>query len=366
MTAALSYIIIGFLIMQALVALSNIIFSSRLPRRINLTGSEPLVSVMIPARNEEDNIHNILQDLLNQPYLAVEILVFDDNSDDNTAAIVSDFSKNDTRVRLLQSDDLPEGWFGKNWACSSMAASASGEYLFFVDADARLTGDFIRRSLAFAEQKKVSFFSIFPLQVMRTSGELSVVPLMNYILLSLLPLVLVGKLPFSSLAAANGQYMFFRRDAYFRHLPHQRFRNSLVEDILIARYMKKQGERIACLTGDESVRCRMYKGYHDAIYGFAKNVAQFFGGSLIAALLFWIAGTAGCAVVGAGLGSAGLLTWFVLTILVRIAVSVASSQNFFLNVIYLIPQQLSLALIIIKAIVLRFKPGYIWKGRNLS
>src|SRR5690606_28081384 len=134
---------------------------------------------------------------------------------------------------------LPKGWLGKNNACHNLAQHAKGKYLLFLDADVRVGDSIIKNTVSFTKKHKLGLLSIFPMQIMETLGEQSTVPNMNYILLSLLPLLLVRNTNFSSLAAANGQFMHFHAEIYPQTLPHQRMKNSKVEDIKIARFYKK-------------------------------------------------------------------------------------------------------------------------------
>ena len=118
------------------VALTNLMVERNLPESEN--SSEELVSVLIPARNEENNIGNILTDLINQDHRNIEVIVFNDQSEDRTAEIVREFARIDNRIRLIESDGLPEGWLGKNYACHKLSQSATGKYLLFLDADVRV------------------------------------------------------------------------------------------------------------------------------------------------------------------------------------------------------------------------------------
>lgn len=359
-----AYIVLVFTIMQMLIALSNLILETNLPRKGALSG--PLVSVLIPARNEEKNIGHLLDDLLKQDYRNIEIIVFNDQSDDKTAEIVKGFSEQDSRITLVNSTGLPDGWLGKNFACHCLSQKASGKYLLFLDADVRISDNITGRALEFAEKNKLSLISLFPLQKIITFGERITVPNMNYILVTLLPLVLVRKLWFPSLAAANGQFMFFTEKEYRRIMPHEKMKKEKVEDILIARYYKKTGLKVACLLGDEATTCRMYNGFSDAVRGFSKNVTEFFGGSFMTALLFWIVTTFGFVAVYLFLPVRIFILYMAVYLLTRIFVSAASRQNAILNVIFVIPLQVSLGIFIFAAFLNKHFRKFQWKGRNID
>ena len=129
----LAYIVLTFTGIQLIVALVNLLSETIIPPASGV--SKKLVSVLIPARNEEKNIGLMLDDLLSQDYGNLEIIVFNDQSDDSTDKIVTEYTISDRRVRLINSPGLPQGWLGKNFACYSMATEATGSFFLFLDAD---------------------------------------------------------------------------------------------------------------------------------------------------------------------------------------------------------------------------------------
>lgn len=359
-----AYIIFSFGVLRLLVSFINLVFREK-PVKGILTVN-PLVSVLIPARNEESNIGNILDDLAFQKYENVEILVYDDMSDDGTAEIVMKHIEKDKRIRLIKSGGLPDGWTGKNYACHSLAQEAKGEWLLFIDADVRISGEIISGMISFAVKHKLALISIFPKQIMITTGEKISVPVMNYILLSLLPLVFVRKvMRFPSLSAANGQFMFYNSEIYRMVSPHRTLRNQRVEDIAGARMLKRMRFRIACLTGDDSVKCRMYPNFREAVAGFSKNIIAYFGNSFIAAVLFWIVTAFGFVPVLLYLDMWLAILYIGMGLMIRIFVSAASEQNIVRNLVFAIPQQLAAGYFILKAFVSSLKGNYVWKGRRV-
>ncbi len=360
----LAWFILIFTLVQFLVAAANLIFSQRFPK-INQKTNQ-LVSVLIPARNEEKNIKNLLTGLQIQDYKNIEIVVFNDQSTDNTANIVKGFAEIDKRIKLIDSNGLPDGWLGKNHACFSLAKQANGNYILFLDADVKIGNHIIQQTILFSEKHKLGLLSIFPMQIMKTLGEETTVPIMNFILLALLPLVLVRKTNFSSLAAANGQFMLFQSDIYRNIQPHEKMKNSKVEDIEIARYYKQNKIKVACLLGNSSITCRMYSGFSEAVYGFSKNIIQFFGGSFFTAVLFWLVTGFGFIAILFSFSTYIFLLYISGIILTRIFISIVSKQSVFRNLILAVPQQIIMGIIIIQAIVNTYKKQYSWKGRNIS
>ena len=359
----IAYFVLAFTSLQLLVSIANLLFRERLRNR--KIKDNPLVSVLIPARNEEGNIGNILRDLQLQDYKNIEIIIFNDQSDDKTAQIVLQFAKSDKRIKLINSEGLPQGWLGKNFACHKLSQYAKGDFLLFIDADVRVSGGIITNSLAFIERHRLALISIFPRQIISTFGEKITVPNMNYILLSLLPLVLVRKLPFPSMAAANGQFMMFNSKLYKSIYPHELMKGNKVEDIETARFFKKKKIHIACLTGDKTIMCRMYPGFSEAINGFSKNVTAFFGNSLLLSLLFWITTTIGFIPVLSAMPAIVFTIYISAYLTTRIFISVTSEQNLFWNLLLFIPQQISCGLFVYKAFTNRIFKDYQWKGRNI-
>ena len=200
---------------------------------------------------------------------------------------------------------------------------------------------------------------------MKSWGENATIPIMNYILLTLLPLILVRKIGMTSIAAANGQYMFFDAKNYMNTLPHQVMKSEKVEDIKIDRYYKQKHLKVACLASETDVKCHMYDSYQESVNGFSKNVTTFFGNSILLAILFWLATTLGFIPVLLIYGSSGLAIYLAAVIIIHIMVSVTSGQSIFRNIIYLLLQQISLGLIILKSIQSKLKKEHIWKGRNV-
>jgi len=360
---ALAVIVVSFTVMQLFIALVNLIFRQKMKTAAT---EECLVSVLIPARNEENNITNILTDLQAQNYNNIEIIVFDDLSTDSTSEKVALMALHDPRIRLIKSEGLPTGWLGKNYACHSLAEKASGKYLLFLDADVRVKGDLIKTNVARAELLNAGLVSIFPKQEMTGAGEYLTVPLMKYILLTLLPLVLVRKSHYASLSAANGQFMLFSSEVYNDLRPHLKMRDRKAEDIEISRYLKENNIRIACLASDKNISCRMYHSFSEAVDGFAKNVNMFFGDSYILAFLFWLITTLGFIPVLCFYGVTGLILFIIVMAIIRTAVSTAGDEPVLINLILMPLQNLSLLIIIARSIQLKYQKQYIWKGRKLD
>lgn len=281
----ISLLLMAMLTLRFVVVWVNYITQPFLPP-LKGNASQPMVSILIPARNEASNLQLLLSALKDEAYPNLEIIVCNDNSTDATAEVLELFRSQIPALKWFNGKELPEGWVGKNYACYQLAQQALGHYLLFLDADVRIEGGVAQRAADFMFRKKLSLLSLFPQQTMHTAGEQAVVPLMNWILLSMLPLIAVRIPWFSSLAAANGQFMMFRADDYKQFQWHLKVKGNNVDDILIARLVKKMRLKMAVLVGNGDVFCRMYNSKKEAIAGFARNIHHYFSGNRVWMLVF--------------------------------------------------------------------------------
>lgn len=359
----IGYILLTMLMLRFMVVLTNLLSKPFLPKA-DPGNYLPKVSVLIPARNEEANLPNLLSDLSACVYPNIEVIVCNDHSTDATSKILSDFQEAKSNFNWFLGEELPEGWVGKNYACHQLARRATGDYLLYLDADVRVSALFINYLVSFANRKKLTLLSVFPQQQLLTKGEWYTVPIMNWILLSFLPLPLVRMRWFSSLSAANGQVMFFETKSYREHLWHQMVKGVNVEDITIARMVKKKKLRLAVLLGNNDVSCRMYTEYNEAINGFARNMHQYFGGSrcwmFFFVLISWIRVPALFFLLSPWFA----LFAFVIELVMRGNVSYLSRQSVGKNYRFFFNQLLSLTKIAYRNIKNNRKGFIEWKGRQ--
>jgi len=359
---ALLILIFGFV--RLLISFINFVTNVQFPHEIN-ADYQPSVSILIPARNEEKNIVNLLSDLSEFTYKNLEVLIYNDLSTDRTAEFVSLFAQKNQKIKLINGTDPEKGWLGKNFACHKLAAVAKGDLLLFLDADVRVRNGLIEKTTCYFEKYKLNLLSIFPHQLMPVKETRYAVPLMNWILLSLLPLILIRISSWKSFAAANGQFMLFKATTYSKLLPHQKFRNNPVEDIEIIKYFKKQKLKSATLLGDYHIQCTMYHSLDEAINGFSKNIFRFFGGSIFVTILFGLLTTFSPVIVLVSGGWCFSLVYILLIIGIRFFVSGASNQNLFINLLYMPVQQFVFLKIILNALIQKKNKTLIWKDRNI-
>jgi len=253
------------------ISLTNILFGPYLRSRVQLSHT-PFVSIMIPARNEEANIARCLDSLLQQNYDKYEILVLDDNSEDRTGQIILHYVRKHTHIRYLEGMPLPEGWLGKNWACWQLSKHAGGEILIFVDADTWHANSAILATISWIEKYSLGLFSAFPRQILKTVPEKLVVPIIDIILYTLLPLWTTYAFKSPSLAAANGQWLAMTRDAYRKIGGHERVKDNVVEDVELARLAKTFKFKTIASAGTGMVFCRMYDSFNAIWRGLTKNL----------------------------------------------------------------------------------------------
>lgn len=284
------YYIIYWILVFALIYL--IVTSTILIRnRFNLTSlrseipsnySEPKISVCIPARNEENNIGLLLKSLLNQNYSNYDIHVLDDQSTDRTEEIVQSFINKNPTVNLHKGVEKPPNWLGKPWACMQLSEFSTGDIMLFLDADTIAESTLLQNTASAFENNDVEMITVWPKQILNTFWEKSVIPLVYYTLVTLLPSIYTFRDPRwmpkflsihfkSAFAAACGQCIAFKSDAYRQIGGHQSVKDKIVEDVELAKMVKKSGFRMRMFHGVGSISCRMYKSEAEMFAGFRKN-----------------------------------------------------------------------------------------------
>lgn len=347
------------------VVLYNFFTAPRMRREESDFPEDPeLVSVLIPARNEEHNISACLESVCSQTHKNLEIIVLDDQSTDKTASIVREYSLKDSRVRLINGLQLPEGWLGKNWACHNLSLHAASEKLLFIDSDVRLRDDAISAALSKMKKGNANILSIFPSQLVDNIGTSLITPLMNWLLLTYLPLNKVSTSKNQSFVAANGQFILIERNDYFLIGGHEKIKSKVVEDMELARAIKLHNKKVITLLGDTTVYCKMYSEYSDAFSGFSKNFFPGFNTNYVVFLFMLL--------------SASLLSFlpFILTFLIikfaiivglilasRIMIAIMSKQNIVYAVILHPAQMIMIVLLGINSVIVTKKKTARWKGR---
>jgi chlorobactene glucosyltransferase len=269
------HIYLGAITLGLSALLINLLLNLRALHRLgsdkgSLPEDLPLISVLIPARNEEEDIVPCLESLRQQDYPAFEILVLDDNSTDRTAERVAEVVAADPRIRLLRGQPLPQGWAGKPYACHQLAAEARGSWLLFTDADTIHAPAMLRSALAYAHEYKLSLISGLPLQKTVSFSQRVVVPAMYFIILCCMPLWWVQGSRRPKPGLVIGQFIFVSAADYREVGGHEAVRSRILEDIWLGFTMARRGKRLGVVDLSGVVSCRMYEGVGDLWEGFGK------------------------------------------------------------------------------------------------
>jgi chlorobactene glucosyltransferase len=245
-----------------IVFLTNLVLNLRslkTPRRGGrIPSPAPLVSVLIPARDEEVNIRTCLDSLKRQDYPNFEVLVLDDNSVDRTALIVQEMANQDKRIRLVAGEPLPEDWAGKPFACYQLAQRARGDWLLFVDADTVHAPGMLRGVMSVALKKKISLLSGFPRQITSSLPQKITVPLIYFIIMGWAPLWWIHRSRATRPSVAIGQFLLFSRDEYWRIGGHKVVQSRILEDIWMGIEVSRRGGRHIAVDLSSMVSCNMY------------------------------------------------------------------------------------------------------------
>lgn len=231
----------------------------------------PLISVIIPARNEAHNLSACLRRVLAQRGPRIQAVIVDDHSEDGTLKIAHEIAREDSRVVVLSSGELPAGWIGKAHALHRGVGVSTGEWLLFIDADVRVAPDAARTALAFAAAGSSDFLSLSPFQRCEGFWERLLQPLVFDLLNERYDLRAVNNRA-SPVAAANGQFIMVRRSAYFGIGGHEAVKDKVLEDVALARRAKQAGLRIYFANTRSLAETQMYRDLVGIWEGWSKNL----------------------------------------------------------------------------------------------
>ena len=247
-------------------------------------GPRPRVSVLIPARDEEERIAAAVDAARTSRDVDVEVVVMDDHSSDRTSEIVRGIAAADPRVRLEPAPPLPTGWGGKMHACRTLAESASHPLLLFVDADVELAPDGVARAASFLEDANADLASGFPRQLTGSLAEKLLIPLIHLVLLGYLPIRAMRRSDSPAFAAGCGQLMLARRPGYERSGGHGAVRTTFHDGLQLPRAFRRSGLRTDLFDATDIAACRMYHGAREVVEGLAKNAHE----GMAAPVAIWV------------------------------------------------------------------------------
>jgi chlorobactene glucosyltransferase len=239
--------------------------------------AESLVSVVVPVRNEAPNIERCLRSVFAQRHRALEIIVVDDNSTDDTPNILARLAAEDPRLAVLRGKPLPTGWTGKNFALAQAAAHLRGEWVLFLDADTWLEPGAVEVAVAHAEDRGLGLLSLVPRQRLTSFWERVIQPVVLLVIALALPLEAMADPRRPQVAYANGQFLLVRRAAYEKAGGHAAQRGAIVEDSALARAVKIAGYAVQLADGRALLHIRMYRDLAQLWEGWAKNSFESMG-----------------------------------------------------------------------------------------
>lgn len=374
-------------LVELLPALPWLVPFATLPRladnRPSLSDAPPVsgrpVSVIVPARNESATIETVIRSILHSSYQPFELLVVDDRSTDDTAQVVARLAARDPRLRLIEGEPLPQGWYGKPWACTQGYRVARGEILLFTDADTRHEPELLARSVGAMERERADLVTVAPHQRCDSFWERVVMPQIWLLLGLRYHPARVNRARRERDAIANGQFILVTRASYEAMGTHAAVRGEVAEDLALAQAYFRAGRRQHFAFADRLMETRMYSGLEPLIEGWSKNV--YLGGRrsfpeepvlqalvpvmLGLALLFWLAPPAALAVTGgAGAWGAAAAAATVLAAIFWILVSYGMRIPPWYGLLY--PLGAGVALYIAARSTWRGQRKVEWRGRVYS
>ena len=239
----------------------------------SVSPGSPLVSVVVPARDERRNIASCVQSILAGRYRNTEVVVVDDRSTDGTADVVRGIARGDERLTLIENPPLPDGWFGKPWACATGATSARGDFICFTDADARHGPDLVARAVNAMNARRLDMLSVAGHQELGSFWERVVQPHVFWMIASRYGgTETVNRSKRAKDKIANGQCIFVRRSAYASIGGHEAVRDQVAEDVALAQRLFAAGKRTELILGRDELTTRMYTSLREIMAGWRKNI----------------------------------------------------------------------------------------------
>ena len=278
--------IVASLVVLLIIALANMRYLRRL-YSYPAPPAWPSCSVLVPARNEENNIGRCAGGLLAQDYPDFQVIVLDDNSTDRTWQILQEFAAKDPKLILIKGKPLPDDWLGKHWACHQLAQVANGELMVYVDADTYHEPGMLRGAAAAIIYEKAALISALPRQIVVSWSEMLSIPAFYLGMLCGVPLELTRLQRNPLLFAILGQFLVFRRDTYDAAGGYAAVRHNVVDDIAIGRRVHAMGLKYKLLDGDGLVSCRMYSNFEQVWKGLTKSTFATFNFDPFFLTLMW-------------------------------------------------------------------------------
>lgn len=266
-----------FFAVAPLVLLAITIFNFlliRSPQRVSVLDSS--VGVIIPLRNEAENIEGLVATLAAQEAPA-HFYLLDDNSQDETLALLERYTAGDARFTVIKGAPLPAGWIGKTWALQQLYTASHEKIVVSIDADVRLENDAINKAVTTLLDSSLDFISPYPRQIALRLGERLIQPLLQWSWLSTVPLRIAERTKVESMAVANGQFFVVKRSSLDAIGGYELIKNRVIDDVFLARLLINSGSKGTVINGADIASCRMYSSWPEIKSGYGKSLSQAFG-----------------------------------------------------------------------------------------
>ena len=280
------YVLFAFSILVALLGIANLFFIRKASLPNSLKTQNALVSILIPARNEEANISRCLYSLIDQSYKNIEIIILDDDSIDSTFNIASEIANKDKRMKIVKGMPIEKNWLGKNWACHQLSNLAKGDMLLFIDADTKLQSKTIEETIMEMESSDIDLISLFPKRVTSTAVDKIISVTVGWFIFSCLPILFSNKNPIFFFFF--GQYLLFRRGAYFSIGGHESIKDNILDDFELGRSITREGFNLKVFDGTDRISTFSYYSEREAIDGLSKSIFPFFRNRVVPFFLLWV------------------------------------------------------------------------------
>jgi len=234
------------------------------------------VGVVVPMRNEAENVEGIVATLSAQdgPF---HYYLLDDNSEDSTFELLQRFTAGDTRFTVIKGAPLADGWIGKTWALQQLFEASNEEVLVSIDADVRLTNDAINKAVTLMHGARLDFISPYPRQIAESFSERLIQPLLQWSWLTTVPLRFAESGRQKSMAVANGQFFVVRRSALDFVGGYQIVKHAVIDDVFLARALISSGSSGTVVNGSDIAETRMYASWSEIEAGYGKSLNRAFG-----------------------------------------------------------------------------------------
>jgi cellulose synthase/poly-beta-1,6-N-acetylglucosamine synthase-like glycosyltransferase len=234
------------------------------------------VGVLVPMRNEAENVEGIVATLAAQAG-SLHFYLLDDNSEDATFSLLNRFTRGDSRFTVISGAALHEKWIGKTWALQQLFEACDEEVLVSIDADVRLSNDAINKAVTLMHGARLDFVSPYPQQIAQSFAERLVQPLLQWSWLTTVPLRYAESSGQQSMAVANGQFFVVRRSALAAIGGYQSVKHAVIDDVFLARELIKSGSSGTVINGSDIAETRMYGSWSEIKAGYGKSLNQAFG-----------------------------------------------------------------------------------------